>query len=502
MLTRRELIHRSGAVVAGAMAVPSIARGAQQDPEIVGQWSGVSAWPSVAIHAHLLPISTHLFAKVLTYGNETNPTTGQKADYTRSYVVDIPTGGTPAIKYDPVENRDTNLFCCGHTFLHDGRLIAMGGHVVQNYYGSSDINIFDCHPDYRWTLQNASLTSGRWYPSIITLPNGEALVLSGTIAGSSQPNPLPQVWRADGSGLRNLTGATLAIKNYPKIFVVPDGRVVHVGPEPQTRFLNTTGTGSWQTGPKRKAAMRGYGVAVLYDDGKIMTAGGAAAGGPTATAEVIDLKASSPQWRWTNPMAFARRHANATLLPDGTVLVTGGSASVDFNNATGAVLAAELWDPLTELWATLASGATPRIYHSTALLLPDGRVLWTGGGSPPPKNGKSNNNAEIFSPPYLFRGARPQVTSVPTTAKLGGTIDIATPDKSAIGAVNLTRIGSVTHTFNMNQRFNRLTFAVTGSGVRASVPADPNRLLPGHYLLFALNRSGVPSIGRMVQVTA
>ena len=501
MLTRREMIYCSTAAVAGTMAWPQVAR-SSGDPTVFGAWSPVYDVPCVAVHLHLLPSSDHHAAKLLMYGNENNPTTKQKADYTKSFVVEIPTDATPLSSAIKVENFDTNLFCSGHTFLADGRLITMGGHVLQNYYGASDINIFDYRPSCRWQLQSATLNSGRWYPSLVTLPNGDALVLSGTMAGSTQPNPLPQVWQTGSSTLRSLTGALLALKNYPKIFVLADGRVYHCGPEPQTRFLNTAGTGSWQTGPKRKAAMRGYGVAVMYEDGKIMTAGGAANTGPTTTAEVIDLNAASPQWRWTNPMAYARRHANATLLPDGTVLVTGGSSSADFNDAAGAILAAELWDPATERWSTLASGTNPRIYHSTALLLPDGRVLWTGGGSPPPKNGRSNLNAEIFSPPYLFKGDRPRVDSAPTTARLGDTITLGSPDAAAIRAVNLLRIGSVTHTFNMNQRIVRLAFTSSGSGVTAQLPSDSRRLIPGHYMAFAISAAGVPSIGRMLQVTA
>ncbi len=504
MLTRRTLLHSSSAALLSSVVIPRIARGGG-DSATVGAWSPVYGWPCVAIHLHLLPNTTHLSAKILSYGNESNPKTGKKANYDKSFVVEIPTDKSPLSSSILVESLQTDLFCSGHTYLHDGRLIVMGGHILQNYYGSSDINIFNCQPSYSWKLQTETLNAGRWYPSIVTMPSGDALVMSGSISGSSQPNPLPQIWRADGSGMHNLTGALLGMKNYPKIFVISDGRVIRVGAEPSTMFLDTAanaGTGKWSSGPKRKGKMRGYGVAVMYDDGKFMTCGGAANTGPTNTAELLDLNVANPQWRWTNSMTYARRHANGTLLPDGTVLVTGGSSSGDFNNAAGAILAAELWDPATERWTTLASGTNPRIYHSSALLLPDGRVLWTGGGSPPPKNGKSNTNAEIFSPPYLFKGARPDVTSVPASASLGSVVDVVTPDKSSIRAVNLLRIGSVTHTFNMNQRINRLSFTTSSTGVRATLPSDRNRLVPGHYLLFAINDAGVPSIGRMLQVTA
>src|SRR6185436_19481573 len=126
----------------------------------------------------------------------------------------------------------------------------------------------------------------------------------------------------------------------------------------------------------------------------------------TATVEVINLRSPSPAWSYSAPMANARRQHNGTLLPDGTVVVTGGTSGEGFNNAVGAVFAAELWRPLTGTWSTLASMSVPRLYHSTAILLPDGRILSAGGGRPPAAGepaGTEHRDAEIFSPPYLFK---------------------------------------------------------------------------------------------------
>ena len=127
----------------------------------------------------------------------------------------------------------------------------------------------------------------------------------------------------------------------------------------------------------RKYGWRDYGTAAMYADGKILVAGGADP--PTATAEVIDLNAATPSWRSVASMSIPRRHLNSTLLPDGTVLVTGGTYGPGHNNAATPVFAAELWNPATETWTTLASASVPRLYHSAAMLLPDGRVMTNGG---------------------------------------------------------------------------------------------------------------------------
>ena len=178
--------------------------------------------------------------------------------------------------------------------------------------------------------------------------------------------------------------------------LAPNGKVFSVAPSEVTRYLDAAGTGAWSVVATRNSGYRGYGSSVLYADGKVLHLGGGDP--PTNAAEVIDLNQAIPTWRSVAPMAIARRHANATILPDGKVLVTGGTSGPGFNNTTTPVFEAEMWDPTTEAWTTMAAAQVPRLYHSVAVLLPDGRIFSAGG------NGYSQ--VEIYEPPVLVqRGA-------------------------------------------------------------------------------------------------
>jgi hypothetical protein len=195
-------------------------------------------------------------------------------------------------------------------------------------------------------------------------------------------------------------------------------------------------------------------------------------------------------------MAFPRTYHNLTTLPDGTVLVTGGLKVTAASNMAQAVKAAELWNPVTETWRTLASMQTGRSYHSIGLLLPDGRVLVSGTGFEP---GVPNTlNSEIFSPPYLFKGPRPTVTSAPATLGYGTSFTVQTPDAANITSVSLIRTGAVTHAFDENARFSNLTFQQTPDGLTVTAPANANLAPPGYYMLFIVNESGVPSVASFV----
>jgi Domain of unknown function (DUF1929)/Kelch motif len=324
-------------------------------------------------------------------------------------------------------------------------------------------------------------------------------VLGGTRLRAGDNNPLPQVWETNnGGGWRNLTKAQLNLPYYPRLFTAPDGRVFYAGSEQRSRFLNTAGTGSWVNGPQRTFGVRDYGASAMYDNGKILLAGGG--NPPTATAEVIDLAAATPVWRRTNPMALARRHNSAVILADGKVLVVNGSASPG-NNAAQAVRTPELWFPGTGQWKTMASATIKRLYHSNAILLPDARVLVAGGGRPKATNGGADNeNCEIFEPPYLFMGPRPTITAATARVGYNGTLVIQTPNAAAIEVVRLIRLPSQTHTVDFNQRASTLKIISRGVGVlNTQVPANPNLNPPGHYMVFIV-AGGVPSIARIIRV--
>jgi Galactose oxidase-like, Early set domain/Glyoxal oxidase N-terminus len=460
-----------------------------------GQWSAPFPWPYVAIHMHVLPNG-----KVLTWSREdvgTPPGQG----FARVRVWNPATGTFKNVSYTK-----TNLFCSGHSFLPDGRLLITGGRVDENI-GPDDTTIFDYRTN-TWA-EAAPMNAGRWYPTNTTLPDGGVLVVSGS--NELGDNDLPQIWAA--GRWRNLTTAIYNMPWYPWMHVAPDGRVFNSGPKPWTKFLNTSGTGSWKRGETSNYGLREYGTSVMYAPGKVLIVGG---GGqeedgppPTNTAEVIDLNVYPKVWRYTNPMSFARRQLNATILAEGKVLVTGGSSAAGHNNATGAVLAAEIWDPATEVWTTVASMSTRRLYHSTAVLLPDGRVLSAGGGRPaatgltPPDT--DHLDAEIYSPPYLFNAngslaARPHITSAPRIVRYGAAMTIETPDADRISKVTWIRLSSVTHAFNMDQRLNYLGFSKSAGSLTVTAPGTPNVSPPGFYLLYVLNDAGVPSVAEIIRI--
>jgi hypothetical protein len=451
-------------------------------PEQAGSWSPVIPWPDVAIHVSLLPNG-----KVLFWSADNSA--GLRS---RTYI------------WDPVTesisdywNLNTNLFCTGHALLPDGNLLATGGHELKNGYGSKNSNIFQVATN-SW-LKGADMNAGRWYPTNCALGNGEMLTIGGSYFNgvSVTQNLTPQVYQADGTW-RTLTNINMNSGNYPWTFLAPDGRVFYAGTKRKAGYIDITGNGAWVAGPTSHYGARNAGSAVMYDVGKILIVGGGGASA-TNTAEVIDLTSPAPEWRYVGSMAFKRKYVNATLLPDGTVLATGGTTRGG-NDAAGAVLAAELWNPTTEQWTLLSSMKNYRLYHSNALLLPDGRVLVAGGGKPKPANGVNQPNIEIYSPTYLFKGIRPTITAAPTDMGYHQNFMVQTPDAANIAQVTLLRLGSTTHAFNQNQRINFLSFAHAEGELSIQAPVQGNLAPPGHYMLFLVDQNGVPSIGQIVKL--
>jgi len=441
---------------------------AQSDLSVTGAWSSVQTWPIVSVHASLLPTGNVVFYPYSDDPRLWDPSNGSIVTATK-------------VGY--------NIFCSGLTLLADGRLFVGGGHISNNV-GLNDASIYDGVTN-TWSRE-PDMNAGRWYPTTTTLADGSVLIVSGDIDTTVHANPLPQVWT---NGVwRDLSTAQLQVPLYPFMLLAPNGKVFNPGPQQTSRWLDTAGTGAWTNGPASTGGFRSYGTAVMYEPGKVLIVGGNDP--PRATAEKIDLNVATPAWQPAGTMASARRQLNATVLPDGTVLVTGGSSAAGFNTASGAVYTAELWDParpVENAFTTLASATRYRGYHSIALLLPDGRVLSSGGDNEP--------NAEVFSPPYLFKGARPAVTSAPSEITYGSSFFVETPDATSISAVTLVRLSTVTHAFNMNQRFVRLALTQATGGLTAIGPPASEIAPPGHYMLFLVNTTGVPSIGRIVRLS-
>jgi hypothetical protein len=477
----------------------------QGNPSVVGQWGPVNNWPIVPIHISVLPNG-----KVLAWGRDKTPppANGDVVGKSDAYVWNPATG-----IFTLVPNSTTNLFCSGHSFLPDGRLLVTGGHKEFDGRGEPHANVFN-FKNNTW-LRVGDMNQGRWYPTNTTLGTGEVLVVSGSYWNGSMNvnNTLPQVSKPLGNW-RNLNTANLSLPLYPYMHLAPDGRAFYAGPEPQTRFLNTTGTGSWSNGPITSyAGIRSAGSSVMYDVGKILNLGGDSP--PTASAEIINLNLPGATWVPVPGMANPRRQMNATLLADGKVLATGGTRAAGFNTLNSpadAVLAAELWNPTTQLWTTLASQTIPRLYHSTALLLPDGTVLSGGGGLPAaagentgmtPPGLFGHPDMEIFYPPYLFQAngslaVRPTITSAPSSVNYAQSFFVATPNAASISKITLIRLSSVTHTFNESQRMNYLSFTQAAGGLNVTAPANGNQCPPGYYMLFLINSSGVPSVAKIL----
>jgi hypothetical protein len=467
------------------------------DPVQSGQWGEVMPMPVIPIHAHLLPTGDILI--------------WDRHDDDQGW------DGMPRL-WQPSSNTFTllphpgyDIFCSGHAFLADGRLFIAGGHL-QDFVGEDNAVIFDPFSN-EWTALPL-MEDGRWYPSATTLGNGDVAVMAGTMNGFNDVNPLPQVWETTHHDWRNLTTAMHGIapewaQIYPFTFLAPDGRVFVAGPQSMARYLDTAGTGAWEDVDASSLEYRDYGSAVLYDEGRVLMLGGTAAlvpaesaELPTSSAEAIDLTETTPAWQLIEPMTIGRRHLNSTLLPDGNVLVTGGTSLVGFDNPAGAVYYAEMWNPETGQWTVLDSHTRYRGYHSIAMLLPDGRVVVAGGGHPHGPGGVDELNAEIFSPPYLFRGPRPSLTAAPAEVAYGQPFFVASPDAETIAQATWIRLPSVTHGFDQNQRLNHLAFSQTDGGLVVTAPADPNLAPPGHYMLFILNQDGVPSVAKMIRLGA
>ena len=515
--------------------------------QFLGRWfqvGGDTAAGILAVHAALLHTG-----KILYFGGDQHTSslnTSGDVDHTRLF--DCTTHTIAAVTGLP---GNVDLFCSGHAQLADGRILAAGGtrnwggggiHPPGHFIGIREAYLFDpaddqWHVTGKLVTQRASdvtpgndieKTGGKWYPTLVTLPDGRVLAVSGhpELQDNRHNNnslelydPAIGAWSiVGGADYSNIDTVDARRYEYPRLHVLPDGAVISMSPMSNRRLEKWhpyTDAGDWDDviGPAPEGIYDNWfaqdATSVMLplspDDhyrARVMQAGGSmpfildldnlVAGWMPAPRAMVD----HPSPGDVNPV---RENADSVILPTGEVFVEGGLKNGS-DDSTG-VRAPETYDPMSGTWRVLPASPVVRGYHSTALLMPNGAV-WVAGSNFNASTGLANRELriEIFEPWY-FCGRRPTITDAAPKACHGERLEIRTPDAADIRKVVLIRCGTVTHNFNPDQRHVTLEFTrEKGDVILAEVPPEPNVLIVGFYLLFVIDSTGRPSTGRFVQI--
>lgn len=496
---------------------------AQSTSTTVGKWQVLPyQCPTLPCHAALLRTGNVFFFA----GSSNNPT---RLGSPGNSVVWNVNSGTFSSQPAPTDasGLPVDIFCAGHSFRSDGGLMIAGGTLKYdtegNFKGATAAFLFD--PSNQQLRRVAPMNRGRWYPTLVTLGNGRIFALSGLdINGNLSRNP--EIF-SSSTGWRVFSQQTSAFDLYAHIYLLSTGQLFYAGAYFSSykglspRLLNLPGNFSQAitetpVGALQIAESAAQAASVLLppaQDQKVMVIGGGNPNLATKRVSIIDLKQSKPAYTAVASLNFARKHHNAVLLPDRTVFVCNGSAESE--NGSKAALAAEIYDPLKNTWTVAATASVIRLYHSVALLLPDGRVV-AAGGNPKRLNecGSSGNvpgsnpvlpceekRLEIYSPPYISQ-TRPVISSAPSSVGYGRTITIGTPQAASIQWVSLIKPMSTTHGLDTEQRLVDLPITSrNNTSLTVSITNNPNLAPTGWYMLFISNTSRVPSVARWMRLS-
>ncbi|WP_245727713.1 discoidin domain-containing protein [Streptomyces vietnamensis] len=474
------------------------------NPAAHGSWSRITGFPLVPVATAVLPGD-----KLLAWSAYAIDRFGGSNGYTQTAILDLKTG---RVTQRRIDNTGHDMFCPGIAMLADGRVLVTGGSNAEK------ASIYDPATD-AWSA-TGDMNIARGYQAMTLLSTGEAFVLGGSWSGTAGDKS-GEVWSPDTGTWRKLPGVPAVpamtadprgayrADNHMWLYATSGGKVLQLGPSKQMNWITTGGNGSiTSAGPRGDSQDAMTGNAVAYDIGKLLTLGGSPAyenKPATRRAYTVSIDGDRAEAARTGDMGHARAFGNSVVLPDGKVAVFGGQAyPVPFSDATS-VLTPELWDPATGRFTPLASMAVPRNYHSVANLLPDGRIFSGGGGL---CGDCATNHADgaVFTPPYLLNEdgspkPRPVITGgVPPRAAAGTSLTVTTG--GPVASFVLMRAAAATHSTDNDQRRVPLASTATGTGAyTVSVPADKGVVLPGTYMLFALDAHGVPSVARFITVS-
>jgi hypothetical protein len=467
-----------------------------------GQANVQGTWQTVSTQMPINPIHTALLSngKILVVSGSGN--------YPAQTIYNVGVWD-PSTNSMTVQTQTWDMFCNGMIVLPDGRPFIMGGNLQYDpFFGWNRTSIYNPagvspKPDF---VDMEDMAHGRWYPTSTVLGDGRVLIFSG-LDEKGATNPQTEIYTV-GAGFAPPVVAPWTPPLYPRLHVLPNGKVFYSGSTTQSRtFDPSTNTWSNVIATTIYGGTRTYGSSVLlpltpannYAPKVIIFGGGNPA---TATTEIIDLSVPTPAWTKGPAMSKPRIEMNATILPNGQILTVGGSLN-DEDTST-ASLNADLYDPATNKMLSAGANAVPRLYHSVALLLPDATV-WIAGGNP--TRGTYEPSVEIYSPAYLFNpdgtpATRPTITgATPSVIGYGTSFQVQTPDAANIASAILVKDGAVTHAFNMDQRLVGLTFTHGSGALTVTGPPNGNIAPPGYYMLFLIDNAGVPSVAKFVQVS-
>ena len=477
------------------------------DPSQTGSWGPIIPWEAVP-GTGFVPVSAANLpdGRVITWAsNERYSFPGGRPEFTFTGI------------WDPADNSileidhpSHDMFCAHQVMLENGQVFVSGG---RNSGNSPWTSVFDINTN-QWVPLN-NMNRGRWYPTSLALSDGTVFTAIGSGGGNTGEvyDPSTGNWNLL-SGIDfnplvlNYPSSSYGERNWWPLFgLMPDGRIFHAGPTPQMHVIDTVGVGSaTPTGSEFTDWYPKHGTTVMYDEGKMITAGGWENGASitsTNEAHIIDLNGPSPIVTSTNPMIYPRKFHNGVMLPNGEVLAVGGNTSGQKFNDSGTVYPVEIWNPDTENWREGAAMSVPRNYHSIALLLTDGTVLSAGGGLC--NCSADHPDGQIFYPPYLYNSdgslaARPSILTAPAAIRGGDTFEVTTDED--ITHFSVIKMSSTTHAVNTDLRYLSVDFTGSAGTYQLTAHSNPNVLTPGYWMLFALNANGTPSVSKVVQVRA
>ncbi len=408
---------------------------------------------------------------------------------------------TAAFLYDPVTGTGHEvtapaaIFCGSVTQLSNGRMLSVGG-TNQVPKGIVDVWTFDPNTE-QWARQPDS-PLGRYYPTSTKLADGRVIITAGTQSDGSTKNPTVELYTPPSGtsdvGSLQVVGPNHVTAFYPRQWVMPDGNLLQVDGRKDYRL--DTNTWQWTTLPGLPVGNGAGSSGLMLPGGpsgssNVMMAGGLKSGNAVTSTELFNYANPSAGWKYGNPMLTPRSHMNLVQVPDGSAFGIGGNSSGLYDVGQPQTMA---YNPANDTWTNMAVQSPRRGYHSTALLLPDGRIMSAGDTGA----GGGKQLVDFYSPPYLFKGERPVITAAPNSVGWGSTFSIGASGPAVSRAV-LMAPGATTHADEMNARHVELSVTATPTGFTATAPTT-NVAPPGYYMLFVLTPDGVPSVARWVHV--